>query len=58
MDKTKGKGNSKGSSETTGLTGTLENAENWIKETNGTTVQNPNYNKEIHKQAQGRNAKR
>ena len=44
--------------ETTGMTGTLENAENWISETDGTSVQNPDQNKEIHKQGQGRNARR
>ncbi|MCL2404850.1 MAG: hypothetical protein FWC92_04800 [Defluviitaleaceae bacterium] len=48
----------KGSNETTGLTGTLETAKDWISESDGTKVQNPNQNKEIHKQALGPNARR
>ena len=46
------------SNDTTGLTGTLETAKDWISETDGTKVQNPNQNKQIHKEALGRNAKR
>jgi len=48
----------KGTSEITGNTGTLETAKDWISETDSTKVQNPNQNKEIHKQGLGRNAKR
>jgi len=48
----------KKSNESTGLTGTLETAKDWISESDGTKVQNPNQNKEVHKQALGRNAKR
>ena len=50
------KQNNKSSNETTGLTGTLETGKDWISETDGTKVQNPAQNKEIHKQALGRNA--
>jgi len=46
------------SSETEGLSGTLEMANDWIHETDGTKVQNPNENNQIHKQSLGRNAKR
>ena len=48
----------KDTNDSTGLTGTLETAKDWIKETGGTKVQNPNQNKEIHKEALGRNARR
>ena len=48
----------KGSGESTGLTGTLKAAKDWISESDGTKVQNPNQNKEIHKQALGPNARR
>jgi len=44
-----------------GKTGTLEAAKtpkDWITESDGTKVQNPNQNKEIHKQALGPNARR
>jgi len=47
----------KQSSETKGLTGTLETANDWIHETDGTKVQNPNQNNQVHKQSLGRNAK-
>ena len=42
----------------TGLNGTLESAKDWIKETEGTAVQNPNQNNQIHKQSLGSNARR
>ena len=43
----------------TGNVGTLEATKSgYIKETDGTKVQNPNQNKEIHKEALGRNARR
>ena len=42
----------------TGLTGTLEAGKDWISESDGTKVQNPNQNKQIHKQALGPNARR
>jgi len=48
----------KASNESTGLTGTLETAKDWIDKSVGAKVQNPNQNKEIHKQSLGRNAKR
>ena len=48
----------KNANESTGLTGTLETANDWISETDSTKVQNPNHNKEIHKQALGPNARR
>jgi len=52
------KKHAKKSNETTGLTGTLETAKDWISESDGTKVQNPNQNKEVHKQALGPNARR
>ena len=48
----------KGQNKSTGLTGTLETGKDWISETKGTKVQNPNQNKEIHKEALGPNTKR
>ena len=48
----------KGSNDRTGLTGSLEAAKDWISETGGTKVQNPNQNKQIHKEALGPNARR
>ena len=48
----------KATNESTGNTGTLETAKDWISETGGTKVQNPNQNKEIHKEALGPNARR
>jgi len=43
----------------TGFVGTLEaTKEEFLKESSGTKVQNPNQNKEIHKEALGRNAHR
>ena len=53
MDKKK-----KGSNQPTGLTGTLETGKEWISESDGTKVQNPNQNKQIHKQSLGPNTKR
>ena len=51
------KGNKDGSA--TGFVGTLEaTKESFLKESSGTKVQNPNQNKEIHKEALGRNAHR
>ena len=50
--------NKKDSNESTGLTGTLETANNWISESDGTKVQNPNQNKQVHKQGLGPNARR
>jgi len=47
----------KQTSETTGLTGTLETANDWIHETDGTKVQNPNQNNQIHKQSLGATSK-
>ncbi|MCL2387408.1 MAG: hypothetical protein FWC89_07670 [Defluviitaleaceae bacterium] len=52
MDKHKKSGDSDG------LTGTLETANDWIRETEGTKVQNPNQNNQIHKQSLGSNARR
>ena len=48
----------KSTNESTGLTGTLETANDWIDDSVGAKVQNPNQNKEIHKQGLGRNARR
>ena len=48
----------KASKGSTGLTGTLETGKDWISESDGTKVQNPNQNKEIHKAALGPNARR
>jgi len=45
----------------TGNTGTLEAAKDgidWIDKSPGAKVQNPNQNKEIHKQGLGRNSNR
>ena len=53
MDKKK-----KGSNESIGLTGTLETAKDWIRESDGTKVQSPDQNKNIHKQSLGPNARR
>ena len=41
-----------------GNVGTLEATKDYMKESAGTKVQNPNQNKEIHKEALGRNARR
>ncbi|MCL2528481.1 MAG: hypothetical protein FWE42_08700 [Defluviitaleaceae bacterium] len=52
---------SKNTNESTGLTGTLETSNNsmdWMDKSVGAKVQNPNQNKEIHKQALGPNARR
>ena len=54
MDKKK----EKDMNESTGLTGTLEASKDWMNTSVGAKVQNPNQNKEIHKQGLGRNAKR
>jgi len=48
----------KTSNDTIGLNGTLEASKDWIKETDGTKVQNPNQNNQIHKQSLGPNARR
>ena len=48
----------KGQNESTGNTGTLEASNDWLDKSPGAKVQNPNQNKEIHKQAMGRNAGR
>ena len=40
----------------TGLVGTLEATKDFMQESSGTKVQNPDQNKEIHKAALGRNA--
>jgi len=50
--------NKKTANEPTGLTGTLETGKEWISESDGTKVQNPNQNKNIHKQSLGPNARR
>ncbi|MCL2571846.1 MAG: hypothetical protein FWE11_05535 [Defluviitaleaceae bacterium] len=42
----------------TGNVGSLEAANDFMQESSGTTVQNPDQNKEIHKAALGRNAHR
>ena len=44
--------------ESTGNTGTLEASKDWLDKSAGAKVQNPNQNKEIHKQGMGRNAGR
>ena len=49
--------NKKGSG-ATGDIGTLEAAKDFMQESSGTKVQNPDQNKEIHKEALGRNAHR
>jgi len=41
-----------------GLTGSLETAKDWLHETEGTAVQNPDQNNQIHKQSLGSNARR
>ena len=48
----------KTTNESTGLTGTLEAGKDWISESDGTKVQNPNQNKQVHKEALGPNARR
>jgi len=48
----------KSSNKPQGNVGTLEAAKNMLHETDGTQVQNANQNKEIHKEALGRNAHR
>ena len=51
----------KSSNEPTGLNGTLEAAKDWLGKSGGSggaKVQNPNQNKEIHKEALGPNAHR
>ena len=48
----------KSANESTGHTGTLEAGKDWISESDGTKVQNPNQNKQIHKEALGSNARR
>jgi len=41
-----------------GMTGSLETAKDWLHETEGTMVQNPDQNNQIHKQSLGTNAHR
>jgi len=42
----------------TGNVGSLEAANDFMQESDGTKVQNPDQNKEVHKAALGRNARR
>ena len=48
----------KGTNEPTGQTGTLESAKDWMGKSDAVKVQNPDQNKEIHKQSLGPNARR
>ncbi|MCL2360406.1 MAG: hypothetical protein FWC73_01170 [Defluviitaleaceae bacterium] len=51
------KDKTKSPNESTGYTGTLEAAKDWLDDSVGTKVQNPNQNKDIHKQGLGPNAR-